>query len=167
MNNTDNSMYISKAFHLMDKSQKSDLKNRHLYNAIRISEHLFNQDIKSNTHKLSLLALQRYYMIKYLKSIRLRIEANNKKSQRLYSLSLRGLYSYVFRKLRSVVKYASELSISQKIREFMRIPNVTILHCERFKIPLYSTLFSELKCRIIALYRYKIPNYIRFKRGKY
>ena len=143
------------------------LNNRYMAICVRISTHLISHDTMDNNFKLNLMAIQRYYMAKYLKHIRIRVGMNNKKSQRLYSLSLRGLYSYVFRKFRSVVKYISGGSVLKKIREFIRFPNVTNVHCERFNIPQYSTLISELKCRIIALYRYKIPNYIKYKRGHY
>ena len=167
MNTTNKSIINSMKVFLLDKSQKSDLKNRHLNNAIRISRHLIRHDNMDTTSKLSLLALERYYILKYLKSIRTRIEKDNKKSQRLYSLSLRGFYSYVHRKLKSVVKYISEVSISQKIRDYVGIPNVTILHCERFKNPSIFDVFSEFKCRIIEVYKYKIPNYIIKIRRKY
>ena len=167
MNTTNKSMYSNKGFNLMDKSQKSDLNNRHLNNALRISQHLIQQDIKSHSRKLSLLALERYYMIKYLKSLNQRVGRNIKKSCSMYFLRLQASFSYALRKFRVVVKYVSELSRSQIIKDFTRFPNVTILHCERFKNPSIIDVISEFKCRIIELYRYKIPNYIQYKRGKY
>lgn len=143
------------------------LNNRYMAICIRISTHLISHDNMDNNLKLNLMAIQRYYMAKYLKSIRIRVGMNNKKRSSICSLRVEALYSYAFRKLRNIVKYISGGSILKKMRDFIRFPNVTNVHCERFKIPLYSTLKSELICRVIALYRYKIPNYIRYKRGHY
>ena len=163
MNTTNNSMYNGEGFYLVDKSQISHLNNRHLNNALRISTHLIEQDIESTHHKLSLLALQRYYMIKYLKSIRTRIERDNKKSQRLYSLRVEALYSYVFRKLRSVVKYVCELSKIQKVVEFIRFPNVTIVHWDRLRNP---HIFSVKRVKNVIRSIYNTIR-IQIKRRKY
>jgi len=143
------------------------LNNAYMDKCIRISKHLISHDSMDNSSKLALLSLHRYYMTKYLKSIRTRVGRNNKSRSSSYSLRFRASFSYVCRKAKSIVKYFSELSRMKIIKEFIRFPNVTIVHCERSQIPQYSTLKEAVICRIIELYRYKIPNYIRYKRGKY
>ena len=144
-------------------SEFEHLNNSYMDKLIRISTHLIRHDNIDNNSKLSLLALERYYMIKYLKSIRTRIERDNKKSQRLYSLSLRGLYSYVFRKLRSIVKYISEGSKLKRIKDFMRIPNVTNVHWDRLRIP---HIFSVKRAKNVIRSIYNTIR-IQIKRGKY
>ena len=161
INHTPTNMYNRILFR--DKSQFSHLKNKHLNKAYRISEHLFNQDIESYDNRMSLLALQRYYMIKYLKSIRTRVERNNKNTQRLYSLRVEPLYSHVFRKLRDVVKYVCELSKVKKHVENSRFPNVTNVHWDRWDFP---HIFSVKRAKNVIR---SICNTIRIqiKRGKY
>lgn len=144
-----------------------DLNNRHMSICIKISRHLISHDNLSNTHKLHLCVISRYHMKKYLRSIKPKIKVKKHTLPSICRINFRGLYSYTLRKLKCVVKYIYEVSLLKKLKDFLRNPNVTKLHCERFKIPLYSTFLDEIKCRVIELIRYRIPNYIKYKRGKY
>ncbi len=162
-----NNMGISKGFHYNAIREFKHLNNRHMSICIRISLHLISHDNLSNTHKLHLCVISRYHMKKYLESTRVKIKVKKHTRPNICRISLRGLYSYVFRKLKTIDKYISGMSKLKKLKEFLRNPNVTKLHCERFKIPLYSTFLDEIKCRIIELMKYRIPNKIKYIRRKY
>ena len=139
------------------------LNNTYMDKCIRISEHLIHYDTMDNNSKLALLSIHRYYMTKYIKSIRTRVGTNNKSRPSICSLRVVASFSYVFRKLRSVVKYISELSKFKIIKDFMRIPNVTNVHWDRCRIPhLFLIKRSKNGIRHLCLFVR-----IQIKRGKY